>query len=50
MLYQYDIDGNLIDRFIKIDDIVNKTGISKSSIYRMMNNKIKNSKYYFIWK
>jgi len=50
MLYQYDIDNNLIDRFIKINDIVDKTGISKSSIYRMMNNKIKKAKYYFIWK
>jgi group I intron endonuclease len=50
MLYQYDSLGNLIDKYLKINDVVEKTGISKSSIYRMMNNKIKKNKYYFIWK
>ncbi len=41
-------NNELVDRFLNVKDAINKTNISKSSIYRMMDNKEKD--FYFLWK
>lgn len=46
-LYMYK-NNELVDRFLNVKDAINKTNISKSSIYRMMDNKEKD--FYFLWK
>lgn len=46
-LCQYNGDV-LIERFVSVADAIDKTNISKSSIYRLIGNKVSN-KYYFLW-
>ncbi len=46
-LSQYTRDGVLINKFLSVSDAIKETNISKTSIYRMINNK--NKDYYFLW-
>lgn len=49
-IYQYDINGNLINEFKSVKEAIEKTGINHSCINRALYSKTKSKKYFFKFK